>query len=245
MDALCVLPVEVESWLPNWTFGTCRHSRMPPAARVTASPGWTAGLAGRTRAGRTSPRVMCRLESSTAIRWPRSSARSRWLVSLAACSPESSKNWARSSPRKTSATRRGSTIRGPGRHRRRRTRRLDRGQRGVPDRGRGAADGAFTADVMGETLNRSSLRRARRRQPGQPGARRRAEQPPRRPHRAGPRRRHRATCSRAHRRALGGGADRAAAGARPLRRREGVDHRRRRLAHGVRSVGRRLVRGRR
>ena len=54
-------------------------------------------------------------------------------------------------------------------------------------------DGPFTADVMAETLNRSSLARRRRRQPGEPGAGRGAQQPAGRPHRAGPRRRHRDT----------------------------------------------------
>ena len=53
------------------------------------------------------------------------------------------------------------------------------------------ADGVFTADVMGETLRRSSLGVLRRRQPGQPGARRHARQPARRAPGAGPRRRRR------------------------------------------------------
>ena len=72
-------------------------------------------------------------------------------------------------------------------------------------------DGAFTADVMAETLNRSSLRRRRGRQPGQPRTRSGDQQPARWPHRAGPRRRHRPRHRPHAVRALGGGADRAAA----------------------------------
>ena len=52
-------------------------------------------------------------------------------------------------------------------------------------------DGQFTADVMAETLNRSSLQRLAGGVAGQPGTGCRAQQPSRRPHRAGPRRRHR------------------------------------------------------
>ena len=159
-----------------------------------------------------------------------------------ACSPESSKSWAKSSARKTSPMPPGSSIRGPV---------------VTADAGHGdsiavngvcltvvevQADGQFTADVMDETLDRSSLRGVG------VGSRvnlergRGAQQPARRSHRAGPRRRHRA-CDCAHTvGALGGGADRAADRALALCRREGLDHRRRRLADRF-APRARLVRG--
>ena len=96
------------------------------------------------------------------------------------------------------------------------------------------ADGAFTADVMQETLNRSSMRRPRG-LAGQPGTGRGAEQPTRRTSRPGPRRRHRVVLSRSPsqnwevvRIALPDAAV-------PLRGGEGLHHRRRHLADGLRA----------
>ena len=52
-------------------------------------------------------------------------------------------------------------------------------------------DGRWTADLMQETLDKTSLARRRARRPGQPRARRHRRQAARRPHRPGPRRRRR------------------------------------------------------
>ena len=110
-------------------------------------------------------------------------------------------------------------------------RRLDRRQRRLPHRRR-AGDGEFTADVMAETLNRTSLGALRPGSRGQPGARRWRSA-------AGSA----ATSCRATstapapsssaRRASTGSSSRISlpAAARPLRRREGLDHRRRRQPH--------------
>ena len=76
----------------------------------------------------------------------------------------------------------------------RRPRRLDRGQRLLPDRGSTLDDGRrrpWTADVMEETLDKTGLGGARARRPGQPRARGHRRQAARRPHRPGPRRRRR------------------------------------------------------
>ena len=116
----------------------CGRSRMPPGLWVIASCGWTpATPTSRTRAVRV--RGICgRSQTSTAIRWPRSSARSVcWLVCRRV----------HRNRRRTGRSRRQGRPRRlgpvghprPRRHRRRRTRRLDRGERGLPDRGRGPA----------------------------------------------------------------------------------------------------------
>ena len=91
----------------------------------------------------------------------------------------------------------------------------------------------FTVDVMAETLDRSSLGALRAGDRGQPRAGHGGLEPVRRPHRPGPRRRHRHD-PRAGRPATGGRSCGSACPqrARPLRRREGVDHRRRRQPHG-------------
>ena len=94
------------------------------------------------------------------------------------------------------------------------------------------ADGAFRADVMHETLRRSSLGRGgggRRVNLELAAARRR---PARRPHRAGPRRRprrDRAPSQRGRLRPRRRRSPRRRPA--PLRRREGLDRRQRRLAH--------------
>ena len=90
----------------------------------------------------------------------------------------------------------------------------------------------FTADVMGETLRRSSLGALAARRPGQPGTRRDARHPAGRAPRAGPRRRRRRRSCRREpadqwevvRFAL-------PPELAPLRRGEGLHHRRRRVAH--------------
>ncbi len=154
------------------------------------------------------------------------------------CSPESSRSSARSSRSRTRATPRGSRVRGPL----------------VPsDAAHGdsiavngvcltvveRAGDAFTADVMEETLDRPACSASLARATGQPRAAVTADDPARRSPRAGPRRRRRHDrCARDARRALGGRrASRCRAEPGPLRRREGLDHRRRRLAHrGRRSA---------
>ena len=99
-------------------------------------------------------------------------------------------------------------------------------------------DGAFTADVMAETLNRSSLRAVG------VGSRVNLERAAAVNSRLGG---HIVqghvdgtgqVIARTPSRALGSGAHRAARGAVALRRREGVDHRRRHLADGLRAGAR-------
>ncbi|CAA9338430.1 MAG: Riboflavin synthase eubacterial/eukaryotic, partial [uncultured Frankineae bacterium] len=128
-----------------------------------------------------------------------------------------------------------------GGHRRRRARRLDRRQRRLPHRRR----------QHGRHVHRRRHGRdpapllagqPRGRQPGQPRARGPGQRPARRPRRAGTRRRHRRAAAGEPRRALDRGAALAARGPGPLRRREGLHHRRRHLADRQRP-GRRLVRG--
>ena len=101
------------------------------------------------------------------------------------------------------------------------------------------ADGAFTADVMQESLDRTSLGRLDAGEPGQPRARRHGAHPPRRPPRPGPCRRRRHRDQTRPERALGGRHGVAAERSRPLCRDEGVDRRRRRLSHGERAQRRR------
>ena len=95
-------------------------------------------------------------------------------------------------------------------------------------------DGAFGADVMHETLRRSSLGELERGLAREPRARAARRRPARRPHRAGPRRRRRR--GRAARATTASPArdDRGARRAAALRGREGLDRGRRRLADGRR-----------
>ena len=111
-------------------------------------------------------------------------------------------------------------------------RRLDRRQRLLPDRGRRRPTGdTWTADVMQETLDKTSLRGRRPRRPGQPRAGGDRRQAPRRPPRPGPRRRRRHRRTPLAQRALGGRRGLPAGRAGQVRRRQGLDLRRRRLAH--------------
>ena len=146
-----------------------------------------------------------------------------WL-SIATCSPESLKNSARSSARKSTATRPASVIRGP-------VVTADAGHGdSIPVNGvcltvvEVLPDGAFSADVMDETLNRSSLRGVA------VGSRVNLERAAAVDSRLGPTRPgtrgRRRSCGRADTvRTLGSRADRPADSAVPVCRREGFDHR--------------------
>ena len=93
----------------------------------------------------------------------------------------------------------------------------------------------FTADVMKQTLDMSTLAGVAPGRAREPRARDRRARPPRRAHRAGPHRRHRRRARRAARRAVARAAHRPARLARTARRRQGLDRRRRRLAHRQRA----------
>ena len=89
----------------------------------------------------------------------------------------------------------------------------------------------WTADVMQETLDKTSLAGVRPGDRGQPRARGHPADPARRTHRPGPRRRRRDVVAGDAERALGGRRRVDAARAGPLPRRQGVGHRRRRQPH--------------
>ena len=157
----------------------------------------------------------------------------------AECSPGSSRSSARSSRSSSWPTSARLRVARPARHLRRRARRLHRGQRRLPHGRRRSTTGRFTADVMAETLrpHRPSAR-------SQPATRSTSSAPCAVDARLGG---HivqghvdgTGTILAARRRASTGRscASRPARRARPLRRREGLDHRRRRLAHRRRALG--------
>ena len=100
-------------------------------------------------------------------------------------------------------------------------------------------DGSFAADLMAETLERSSLGPARRGRRGEPRAAAAGRRPPRRARRPGARGRHRGGRARGRGRLRPRGARGGAPGAAALRGREGLDRRGRRVAHRGRGGRRR------
>ncbi len=145
------------------------------------------------------------------------------------CSPESSKSWARSPPSRPSTTPVASACAAPWSPRGT-ARRLHRRQRRLPHRRRPRGRRVHRRRDGGdpEPLQPGRPHHRLPRQPGTPHRRRR---PPRRAHRAGPRRRHRRDPGAQALRALGDRQDLTARRPRPLRRGEGLHHRRRHQPH--------------
>ena len=182
---------------------------------------------------------------------PPGRSRSRSSRSPATCS---SPRGCGSGRRVHGAGRRPRARRRRGRHRRRRDAlrahpprrrdrrgRLRRGQRRLPHRDR---DRRRRVPGRGDARDAAALvaRRGHRGRRRQPGARPARLRPARRPHRAGPRRRARRGPLRPGGRLRPRRHDRGARRAAPLRRREGLDRRQRRVAHRGRGHRRRVLR---
>ena len=139
-------------------------------------------------------------------------------VTSESCSPGSCGRLERSRPSRTGGSCRG----GDGG----RDRRLDRDRRCLPDGRREVGRVARVRRRARDVVARQVVRRPRQRRAGAPGGR-----SARRPPGARPCRRHRNGCLGRDGSGRRSRADRSGARAAPLLRREGIDHRRRRLAH--------------